>query len=121
MANKADGISGGAPSSDELIVGCVSKAVLRTEGVCCFGGGFSDALSENLLGRELRRKGIKISEDEEGLTVDVGVVVRYGIKIPEISWNLQKNIKTELEKTADAAVKSVNIHVRGVRLADGEG
>jgi uncharacterized alkaline shock family protein YloU len=102
--------------SEEVIAACVREAVFHTDGVCDFFGGLPDTLSQNILRKELKFRGIKISEEEEGIVVDVQVVVQYGVKIPEIAWNLQKNIKTELEEMTDAVVKAVNIGVQSVSV-----
>ncbi|MDR1135525.1 MAG: Asp23/Gls24 family envelope stress response protein [Clostridiales Family XIII bacterium] len=101
--------------SEELIADCVREAVLNTNGVYGLAGGFSDAFSQNILGKELKFKGMKISEAEEGIVIDVHILVVYGVKIPEIAWVLQKKIKNSLEEMTDAAVKAVNIVVQGVR------
>ncbi|MDR1571867.1 MAG: Asp23/Gls24 family envelope stress response protein [Clostridiales Family XIII bacterium] len=116
LASGANTESLGAVSvSDEVIAACVREALAATDGVHDFFGGFSGALSQNILGKEPRSKGIRISREDEGLAVDVQVIVEYGVKIPEIAWNLQRNIKNEIEGMTDADVKSVNIAVQGVR------
>jgi uncharacterized alkaline shock family protein YloU len=114
LANSTENL-GAVSISDEAIAACVREALAATDGVYDFFGGISGALSQNILGKEPRSKGIRISREGEGLVVDVQVIVEYGVKIPEIAWNLQKNIKAEIELMADADVKSVNIAVQGVR------
>jgi uncharacterized alkaline shock family protein YloU len=102
--------------SEEVIAACVRESVSRTEGVYDFFGGFSGALSQNFLGKELKFKGIRVSEEEEGIVIDVQIIVEYGVKIPEVAWNLQRRIKTELEEMTDAVIKAVNVGVQGVHL-----
>ena len=65
-------------------------------------------------------KGIKISQSDEGITIDIYVIVEYGVKIPAVAWDIQENVKKEVEDITDFPVKAVNIHVQGVRLK-GEG
>ena len=110
------GALGTVSISEDVIIICVREAVIATKGVCDFFGGFQDTLSQNILGKELKSKGIKISEEEEGIVVDVQIVVDYGVKIPEIAWNLQRNVKSELERAMDATVKAVNVSVQGVHF-----
>jgi uncharacterized alkaline shock family protein YloU len=102
--------------AEEVIAVCVREAVSRTQGVHGLFGGFQDALSQNILGKELKFKGIKISDEEDGVVIDMQIVVDYGVKIPEIAWDLQRRVKNELEELTDAAVKAVNVVVQGVRL-----
>ncbi|MDR2089942.1 MAG: Asp23/Gls24 family envelope stress response protein [Clostridiales Family XIII bacterium] len=102
--------------AEEVIAVCVREAVSRTQGVHELFGGFQDALSQNLLGKELKFKGIKISNEADGVVIDIQIIVDYGVKIPEIAWDLQRRVKNELEEMTDAAVKAVNVIVQGVHL-----
>ncbi|MDR1247327.1 MAG: Asp23/Gls24 family envelope stress response protein [Clostridiales Family XIII bacterium] len=109
--------------TDDVVAACVREAVLRTQGVHELSGGFQDTLSQNILGKELKFKGIKVADDEDGVVIDIQIIVDYGVKIPEVAWNLQRRVKNELEEMTDAAVKAVNVIVQGVHLPaekDGE-
>ncbi|MDR0570590.1 MAG: Asp23/Gls24 family envelope stress response protein [Clostridiales Family XIII bacterium] len=119
MAGEFNGF-GSVTISEDVIAACVREAALRTKGVSDLFGGFQGALSQNILGKELKSKGIRVSEDEEGIVVDVQIIIDYGVKVPEVAWNLQKNVKTELENAMDAVVKAVNVGVQGVRFPAGE-
>jgi uncharacterized alkaline shock family protein YloU len=102
--------------AEEVIAVCVREAVSRTHGVYELFGGFQDALSQNILGKELKFKGIKISNEADGVVIDIQIVVDYGVKIPEVAWDLQRRVKNELEEITDTAVKAVNVVVQGVHL-----
>jgi uncharacterized alkaline shock family protein YloU len=104
--------------SEDVIITCVKEAVTATKGVYDLYGGLQDALSQNILGKESRSKGVRIFEEEDGIVVDVQIIVEYGVKIPEIAWNLQRNVKSGLERATDAVVHAVNVSVQGVRVAD---
>lgn len=64
------------------------------------------------------RKGIKITQSEEGLLIDLFITVQYGVKIPEIAWNLQEKVKKDIEGSLEQIVKKINIHVQGVHFAE---
>ena len=70
----ADGI---VKISDEVIAVCAVNATLKTKGVANLSGGFSNALSKNILGKELMSKGVKVSQSEEGVEIDVHITVKY--------------------------------------------
>jgi uncharacterized alkaline shock family protein YloU len=112
---KADGY-GKITIAEDVIAVCVREAVSRTQGVHELFGGFQDTLSQNILGKELKFKGIKISDEEDGVAIDIQIVVEYGVKIPEVAWDLQRRVKNELEELTDTAVKAVNVVVQGVHL-----
>jgi uncharacterized alkaline shock family protein YloU len=107
--------------TEDVIAVCVREAVSRTQGVHELFGGFQDTLSQNILGKELKFKGIKISDEADGLVIDIQIIVDYGVKIPEIAWDLQRRVKNELEEMTDAAVRAVNVVVQGVHLPSERG
>ncbi len=104
--------------SDEIIAICAVNATLKTHGVLRMAGGFSNALSKNLLGKDLLSKGVKVSQDDDGIEMDVHVIVEYGHKIPAVAWDIQENVKKEISTMIGKQVKTVNIHVQGVETDD---
>ncbi|MGI6727801.1 MAG: Asp23/Gls24 family envelope stress response protein [Anaerovoracaceae bacterium] len=106
--------------SDEVIAICVLNATLRTKGVSDLSGGITDSISKNLLGKDPLYKGIKVNQTEDGITVDISVIVEYGVKIPAVAWDIQENVKNEVETIIELPVNAVNIHVMGVHFNDDE-
>ena len=102
--------------SDEVIALCVVNAVMGTKGVFGLSPVFADNFSKNFFGKEPLYKGIKISQGDEGISIDIYVIVDYGVKIPAVAWDIQENVKKEIENIIDATVKAVNIHVQGVKM-----
>lgn len=106
--------------SDDVIVICAINAALSTEGVAGLSGGLTDTISKNILGKEPVKKGVKLSKEDEEIIIDIYVIVDYGVKIPEVAWNIQKNVKKEIESMVDILVNTINIHVQGVHFAEQE-
>ncbi len=104
--------------SDEVIAICALNATLRTEGVLSMYGGLSNALSRNFLGKDLLSKGIKVNQFETDITIDVHVIITYGFKIPAVAWEIQENVKKEVQTITENVVKAVNIHVEGVEIPE---
>ncbi len=102
--------------SDEVIAVCAINATLKTEGVAGMEGGITDDLSRNLLGRDSLTKGAKVSQEEDGIIVDLDILVRYSVSIPAVAWDIQENVKNEIGAMTDLSVKAVNIHVKGVEI-----
>ena len=102
--------------SDDVVALCIVNAVLGTKGVAGFSPVFSDNFSKNFFGKDPLYKGIKISQGDDGISADLYVIVDYGVKIPAVAWDIQENVKKEIEKMIDAPVKAINIHVQGVRM-----
>ena len=68
-----------------------------------------------LLRRENVDKGVDVVQVDEGLAIDVYVIVQYGIRISEVAHNLQESVKFEVERSVNVPVVKVNVNVQGVR------
>ena len=102
--------------SDDVIAVCAVNATLKTDGVAGLAGGFSNALTRNLLGKELMSKGVKVNQTEDGVQIDVHIIVKYQTKIPAVAWDIQENVKKEVQSMTELPVTAVNIHVQGVEI-----
>lgn len=99
---------------DEVIAICAANATVKTEGVADLAGGISNAITKNFLGKELTSKGIKVNQTEDGVEIDVHIIVKYRTKIPAVAWDIQENVKNEIQLMTELPVTAVNIHVQGV-------
>jgi uncharacterized alkaline shock family protein YloU len=105
---------GGIFVSPEVIVTYIRQAVTETPGVVELAGNISDTITKKILGKESDFKGIKIEGGENGYTIDIYIIVNYGERIPDVAWNVQKNVKSSLDSVMEITVENINIHVQGV-------
>ena len=105
---------GSVKIADDVIAVCAMNATNKTDGVSDLSAGITDTLSKNILGKTSGSKGIKVTQEEQGVTVDIHLIVDYGVKIPEVAWNVQENVKKEIEAMTGLKTKAVNIFVQGV-------
>lgn len=75
----------------------------------------SDGIS-SILGLETIRKGVEVKDTEDGLVLDVYIVVAYGTKISEVASNVIQKIRYNLGKTTGIKVAHVNVNVQGVKV-----
>jgi uncharacterized alkaline shock family protein YloU len=61
-------------------------------------------------------KGIRIEMEGQNVSIDVHVVVDYGVKIPDAAWELQETVKKNIETITDLTVLKVNIFVEGINI-----
>lgn len=101
--------------TDEVIASLVYKAVLKIEGVAEMSGGLQDSLT-NIISKHNPTKGIKVCTTEQEIVADIFIIVHYGVKIPEVAWNIQEAVKKEIENTLELTISAINIHVQGVIL-----
>src|SRR3979490_2856418 len=76
--------------------------------------GLRDGVAE-LLHRGNVARGVEVLEVEDGLGIDVFVIVQYGIRISEVAHNLQEAVKFAVERSVNVPVAQVNVNVQGVR------
>jgi uncharacterized alkaline shock family protein YloU len=69
-----------------------------------------------LLPKQKLRKGVRITSDEDGVSVDLYIVIEHGTQLTEVSHNLSDRVRYVLTDTADVSVKCVEIHVMGVKV-----
>lgn len=118
MANEQE--NGIIRVSDEVIAVCAANAILKTKGVADLAGDFTNTLSKNILGKELLSKGVKASQNEEGVIVDVFVIVEHKVNIPSVAWDIQENVKKEITSMTGLTVNAVNINIQGVQMPQEE-
>ncbi len=73
---------------------------------------------KSLLEADSSLKHIKIVQNDKGYTLDVYMNVDYGVKIPQVAWDLQESVKKQLADMTDIPVISVNVHVQGVNFPE---
>jgi len=44
--------------------------------------------------------------------------VKYGLRIPDIAWDVQEAIKNQIENYTGYTVKAVNVHVQGIHFTE---
>lgn len=99
-----------APEVVELIA---SLAVVEIEGIRAMSGSFVGDLTEKI-GRKNLRKGVRVDVNEEGIAVDVSVIVHYGTSIPDVARELQYSVQEAIEAMTSLPVKHVRVFVTGV-------
>ena len=63
-------------------------------------------------------KGIKADIEENTVKIDVNIIVEYGVRIPDIAFEIQNRVKKAVETMTGLAVSAVNIHVQGINTID---
>jgi uncharacterized alkaline shock family protein YloU len=105
-----------APEVIEVIAGL---ATVEIDGVAGMSGGLSSGIAE-LLGRKNLSKGVKVEVGQREAAVDVSIIVQYGRKIPEISAEIQRNVKRSIETMTGLHVVEVNVHIHDVHFKAGD-
>ena len=73
---------------------------------------------KTLLRQENYAKGVVISANDNGVDVDIYVIVSLGVKISEVAKNVQERVKFNLENQLGITANSVNVFVNNVKVVD---
>jgi len=105
--------------ADEVVAIIAGLAATEVKGVAGMSGGLAGGIAE-MLGRKNLSKGVKVQVGEKEAAIDLYVVIEYGTNIPEISTEVQKNVKRAIENMTGLTVVEVNVHVQGVIFSNME-
>lgn len=113
----ADSIAGDLTVAEDVIFDLAGYAALESYGVVGMAAPtLSDGIAKLLPASRLRR-GINVEATEEGIDVDLYIIVEHGTNLAEVSRMLADKVKFTLEDGAHLPVHDVNIHVQGVKVS----
>lgn len=96
-------LAGGIVTESYGVVGMASQQV------------FKDGWVELLKG-ENYSKGVRVTQTEKGIDLDLYIIVSYNVKISEVVLEVQKNVKYMLEKTLQQDINTINVYVQGIKV-----
>ena len=105
--------------ADEVVSIIAGLATTEVDGIAGMSGGIAGGIAE-ILGRKNFSKGVKVEVGEKEAAVDLYIIVKYGIRIPEVALAAQENVKRAIETMTGLSVVEVNVHVQGVGFPEAE-
>lgn len=99
-----------APRVVEIIAGVAASEI---DGVSKMYGSLANSFGE-LLGRSDQRRGVKLTSQNDNLTIDIDVYIDYGVSVPKLAAKIQDRVKQQVTLMTDLNISEVNIHVKGI-------
>ena len=100
--------------SEEVIGIIAGLAAAEVEGVSGMTLGLVDGINQILGSNKKYSKGVKVELENDEVVIDIYVIVKYGVKIPDVAFSIQNSVKGSVETMTGLKVKAVNINVQGV-------
>lgn len=100
--------------SEDVIGIIAGLAAAEVEGVSGMTLGFVDGINQILGSNKKYSKGVKVELENNEVVINLYVIVKYGVKIPDVAFSIQNSVKGSVETMTGLTVKSVNINVQGV-------
>jgi uncharacterized alkaline shock family protein YloU len=113
----ADDDPGAVRIADEVVNIIAGLAATEVPGVAGMSGGIVGGIAE-LLGKKNLSKGVKTRIGDREVSVDLYVVLEYGINIPATALKIQEKVKEAIENMSGLKVAEINIHVQGITNID---
>ena len=94
-------------------------AATEVEGIAGMSGGLVGGIAE-ILGKKNLAKGVKVEVGETEAAVDLYIIVKFGVRIPDVALTVQEKVKNAIESMTGLSVVEVNVHVQGVGFLETE-
>jgi uncharacterized alkaline shock family protein YloU len=115
VAEATDSGYGNIRINNSVIAVIAHETARKVPGVVELQGSLADDLA-GIIGKKSKDKGIRVEkENEELLTIDLMVVLEFGVRIPDICVQLQAAVKEAVEEMTGQQVYAVNVVVQGIR------
>lgn len=119
MAEEENKTTGAVKIDTEVLGSIAGVAARKVPGVRRIRrglvGGFRQFFRKNI------DPGIKVVVTENEVSFELGIVVDYGVSIPEVTHQVQKAIQEQVEHMSGLKVVKVDVVVRGVHLIEKDG
>ena len=100
--------------AEDVVLVVAGLAVGEVEGVSVVNS-LADGIVEKFVKKNYG-KGIRVEMNGKDVSIDVHVIVEYGVKIPDAAWELQEVVKKNIETMTNLMVTKVNIFVEGISI-----
>lgn len=102
--------------SPKAVARIAYHAALRSYGVV---GLAPKNLAEGLAITKDPTRGVSVHYDGESVDIDIHVIVEYGTRITSVADSVANSVRFNVEKALGMPVRSVNIHIQGLRVSNG--
>ncbi len=101
--------------SDDVIAELAGLAAIESYGVVGMSDPSLARSVSRLLSRRHLKKGVKVVRREDNLSIELNVIIEYGVNLVEVAKNLIERVSYEINRHTGLKVDAVEVIVRGIR------
>jgi uncharacterized alkaline shock family protein YloU len=101
--------------SDEVIEIIADISVKEIKGVKGLYGNITSDIA-GIFSKKGHTKGVTVEIIDEKAVLNLNIIVDFGVKIPEIAWQVQENVKSAIEAMTDIKVETINVNIAGINF-----
>jgi uncharacterized alkaline shock family protein YloU len=110
------GVGGAVAVTNEAVAHVVGLTVLECYGVVGMAATSLTQGVARLLTRDRLTQGVSVRRNGGGgLSIDLYVVVEFGLNLADIAANVRSRVQYQVEKLTQMPVHSLQIHIQGVK------
>lgn len=114
ISASTDETMGNIKISVDVVSEIASIAASEIEGVSGMYSSFVEGVAQRLGAKKNASQGVRVDIADNSAEIDLYLVVMYGVKIPELAWNVQEKVKQSVEEMTGLTVEAVNIHIESI-------
>ncbi|MGN0818965.1 MAG: Asp23/Gls24 family envelope stress response protein [Christensenellaceae bacterium] len=116
MAVTTSNSYGNISISDEAIIRVAAHAALDCYGIVeLVSYKLKDSVA-SFISKDTSAKGVKVMTSGDKITIDLFVVIKFGVLISAVAESLKQSVKYQVEKFTGMVVEAVNVNIMGVKL-----
>ena len=106
----------GAVQIHNNVVATIARiAALKVPGVAEMSGTFVEGLA-GMIGKQVADRGIRVDFEDSHVVIELHVVIDFGVRIPQVAWQIQNEVRQAVEQMTGKNVKAVNVIVQSLRF-----
>ena len=99
---------------NNVVSSITSIAVAEVDGVVGVYQGIKGNIY-NIFGRK-ESAAIKIESDKNNeISLDLSIIVKFGVNIPEVARRVQESIRSSIEKMTNLTLKEINVNIHEIQ------
>ena len=102
--------------SEDVLLKVAGYAALECYGIVAMSSKRAKDGFVEWLGRENLTKGVRINITDEGIDIDLFIIVEYGISISAVAAAIIETVKYKVEHLTGVPVGRVNVCVEDIRV-----
>ena len=104
--------------ANEVLETIAGIAVADVPGIANMSGSLVKDGWNDLIGKKRPAKGVKVTKTEDTLTIDVQIIVEYGVKVHDVCQAIQESVYNAIETMTGLKTTAVNVYVQGVKIKE---
>lgn len=105
--------TGGIHIADDVLLSIAASAIGEIDGIVTTkSANVTEQLTDQLMGK--KQRGIRVTESDGALVVDINLMMRYGFSIPDVASRVQDAVGSAMAAMTGFAVRAVNVNVCGI-------